>query len=348
MAPSSVIVIGASAGGVRALQSVAAALPKTLPAAVLVVLHVGAHKSDLPEILNAAGPLPAKHAEQGEMIRPGYIYVAPPDHHMIVADGHLRLTRGPKENWARPAIDPLFRSAAESYGPDVIGVILTGNLNDGTLGLMEVKRRGGIAVAQDPNEAAYPEMPRSAVAHVLLDHCLRLAKIPELLIELVNGKDGKEAVMPIISSQHDAERQPERNGGKGFDRPLALTCPECGGALKQTLDGSVVKFDCHIGHSYTAEVMASAQFDEMEKVMRAAVRFLNERAEFCLEMADRSEAFEPGASTLWHAASKQALDRAYKLRDLVEQDWILPEEASRQPSDAGPAPTSRAAASSDH
>ncbi len=328
MALSSIIVLGASAGGVAALRSLAAALPITLSAPVLVVLHIGAYRSELPALLNAAGPIPAKHAEDGEPILPGHIYVAPPDRHMIVSDGKMRLLRGPKENCARPAIDPLLRSVAENYGSDAIGVILTGNLNDGALGLLEIKRSGGIAIVQDPNDAAYPEMPRSAAEHVALDYCLPLAEMPKLLCELVDRKDGKEVVMPKTSFQRD-EQETEIHDSQTFERPLTVTCPDCGGALKKFEVGSIVKFGCHIGHSYTAEIMATAQFEEMEKVMRAAVRFLNERAEFCLQMAEQVRDNDPDASNDWQAASKQALDRAYKLRDLVEQDWITP-ESSRQ------------------
>lgn len=324
MARSSIIVIGASAGGVAALRSLAAALPETLSAPVLVVLHVGAYQSELPALLNAAGPVPAKHAEDGEEILPGHIYVAPPDRHMIVADGRLRLLRGPKENCARPAIDPLFRSVAEIYGSDAVGVILTGNLNDGALGLFEIKRRGGMAIVQDPNDAAYPEMPRSATEHVTVDYSVTLEQMPELLIELINRKDEKDVVMPDSSSDMDGQ-EPEIVNNQTFERPLTVTCPDCGGALKKFEVGSIVKFGCHIGHSYTAEIMAAAQFEEMEKVMRAAERFLNERAEFCLQMAEHGGDAGDAASSDWHAASKQALDRAYKLRDLVEQDWITPE-----------------------
>ncbi|MEF2549842.1 chemotaxis protein CheB [Aurantimonas sp. A2-1-M11] len=329
MARSPIIVIGASAGGVPALRALVAALPVTLAAPVLVVLHIGANRSELPALLNAAGPVPAKHAEDGETIAPGHIYVAPPDRHIIVADGRLRLLRGPKENCARPAIDPLFRSVADSHGPDAVGVILTGNLNDGTVGLYEIKRRGGIAIGQDPDDAAYPEMPRSAADHVVLDYCLPLADIPELLIKLVDRKGGKDVAMPKSSSHQDGQ-EPEINDSQTFERPLTVTCPDCGGALKKYTVGSIVKFGCHIGHSYTAEVMAAAQFDEMEKVMRAAVRFLNERAEFCLQMAEHGGVAERDVSDEWHAASRQALDRAYKLRDLVEQDWLTP-ETSRRP-----------------
>lgn len=327
MARSSIIVIAASAGGVSALRFLAAALPLTMPAPVLVVLHIGAHRSYLSEILSAAGRLPAKHGDDGETIRAGRIYIAPPDHHMIVADGRLLLSRGPKVNWARPAIDPLFRSAAESHGPGVAGVVLTGNLNDGTLGLVEIKRRGGVAVVQDPDEAAIPDMPRSAATHVAVDHCVQLAEIPKLLLELTGGKTGKEVPMPTTPS--DAEREAGKTSAREFVRPAALNCPDCGGALQRSDIGSMIKFGCHIGHSYTAEVMAAAQFDDMEKSMHAAVRVLNERAEFCRQMAEHTQFTEAHLSADWRAAREQALDRAYKLRDLIEQDWMMPEAPAR-------------------
>jgi two-component system chemotaxis response regulator CheB len=322
-----VIVIGASAGGVGALRFLASALPPDFAAPVLVVLHIGAHRSELPALLNAAGDLAAKHAEDGEAILPGNIYIAPPDRHMIVADGHLRLLRGPKENWARPAIDPLFRSAAAAFGADVIGLILTGGLNDGTLGLFEIKRRGGMAIAQDPDDAAYPDMPRSAAEHVALDYCVPLAELPKVLMALVDGKDGREIAMPMTPARIDAGRTLEVLETGKFDRPTAITCPDCGGALYKSSVGSVVKFSCHIGHTYTAEIMATAQFEDMEKIMRAAVRCLNERAEFCRQMAEHAGGVDHELSADWQAASRQALERAYKLRDLVEQDWLSPQAA---------------------
>ncbi|WP_426233048.1 chemotaxis protein CheB [Pararhizobium sp. DWP3-4] len=328
MAPNTVIAIGASAGGVGALRSLVAGLPASFAAPVLIVLHIGAHRSELPAILTAAGPMPAKHAQDGERIKPGQIYLAPPDRHMIVVDGLVRLLRGPKENCARPAVDPLFRSIAENYGPDAIGVILTGNLNDGTAGLYDIKKRGGIAVAQAAYDAAYPDMPNSAAAHVALDYCLPLADLAGLLLKLVGGKMEREAAMANRHSLTENEQHPEVVTSGTFERPFTVTCPDCGGALKRFEHGSIVKFGCHIGHTYTAEIMASAQFEEMEKVMRAAVRFLNERAEFCLQMAEYSHRSEPDISSQWHEASKQALDRAYKLRDLVEQEWLTPETSA--------------------
>lgn len=322
MTPGLIIVIGASAGGVTALREFTAGLTTPLPVPILIVLHVGAFPSELPALLNAAGVTPAKHGEDGEIIRPGQIYVAPPDRHMMVLDGRIRVTRGPKENWARPAIDPLFRSAAEGFGAAAIGVILTGNLNDGSAGLFAIKQRGGIAIAQDPDDAAQPEMPKRAAAYVDLDYCVPLAEIPTLLERLVTRKEGivtESAPEQTREACHDVIR------GEKMDRPITITCPDCGGALRRSEVGPIVKYDCHIGHSYTAEAMAAAQFDDMEKVMRSAERILNERAEFCRQMGEKAGAGgEASGGEEWHSASRQALERAYVLRDFIEQDWITP------------------------
>lgn len=178
------ITVGASAGGVDALQRLVAGLEADIPAAILIVQHVGSRFSMLPELLAAAGRLPAAHARQHEAIQPSRIYIAPPDQHLRVVDGVTDLIRGPRENWTRPAIDPLFRTAARAYGSRVIGVILTGMLNDGTAGLREVAAHGGTTVVQDPEDARYPEMPLSAVRHVAVDYVLPLTHIPEHISKL--------------------------------------------------------------------------------------------------------------------------------------------------------------------
>lgn len=327
MKPSSLIVIGTSAGGVVALRSLVAGLPRDLAAPILIVLHTGAHRSELPDLLSAAGPIPAKHADDNELMRPGQIYIAPPDRHMVVAGPRLRLTRGPRENWARPAINPLFRSAAEHYGASAIGVILTGRLNDGTAGLYEIKRHGGVTIVQDPDDAAYPDMPRSAVTHGEPDHCPPLAEIAALLIRLVaEGHDAK-AVLTFPQALEEGQTMKD---GQEFDRPIAVTCPDCGGALRRHEVGTLTEYRCHIQHVYTAEVLAEAQFDQMERVMRAAERIVHERSEFCRQMAGRAETSGAGAEErLWRTAERQALDRAYELRDLIEQDWIRPETDPR-------------------
>jgi two-component system chemotaxis response regulator CheB len=194
-----VIAVGASTGGVTALQELVAGLPAELPAAVMIVQHIGS-RSVLPDILNRAGPLRASHAETAQLMRPGHIFIAPPDHHLLVGHGAMRLTRGPRENWARPAIDPLFRTVAHACGPDAIGVILTGALNDGSAGLQAIRRAGGTAVVQCPGDAECPEMPRGALKHAGADHVVPLRDMASLLTELAweiaLGSTARSTVVP--------------------------------------------------------------------------------------------------------------------------------------------------------
>ena len=330
-----IVVIGASAGGVDAIRSLAAALPADFPAAVFVVLHIGAHRSELPWLLNQAGPLPACHPADGDPIHPGRIYVAPPDHHLLVEPGRVRLSRGPRENWARPAVDPLFRSAALAYGPDVTGVILTGGLNDGTAGLLEVDRRGGTTIVQDPDDAADPGMPRSALRHVAVDHCVPLHEIPALLASLV----GKGRSEPFIGGAQPTA--PEARSGATmteyrFDDPVAVTCPDCGGALARDEVGTLTRFSCHIGHVYTADVMVAAQFEALEWSLAAAMRSLNERGELCRQMADKAElAGDGGCARQWREATREAKERTGVLRDLLEREWTHPSDAEMLVSSSG-------------
>jgi len=195
-----IVVIGASSGGVAAMRQLVAKLDPKSPAAYFVVMHIGALHSRLASILSAAGPLPAAPAKRAGAIVPGRIFIAPPDYHLLINREGMSLSRGPRVNWTRPAIDPLFRSAARAFGPRVIGVILTGRLNDGTAGLYEVHRHGGTTVVQDPGEAECPEMPASALRHVPIDHWRPLESIPALLSDLARE----------IAARHDEE--PARAG----------------------------------------------------------------------------------------------------------------------------------------
>lgn len=253
MSGHDIIVVGASAGGVEALRGIVAGLPADLPASVFCVIHVapsGPHL--LPAILTAAGRLPAKYAEDKEEIVSGRIYVAPPDHHMLVRWGVMGVNRGPRENWHRPAVDPLFRSAAVAYGPRVIGVILTGNLDDGTRGLSAVKRCGGLAVVQDPNEALYPSMPASALHSTQVDHVTRLSDLPALLTRLARMPAGESMQPPPMVEVESRMSGRETDEEELLDRigtRSSLTCPECHGALWGLEDGNLLNFRCHVGHA---------------------------------------------------------------------------------------------------
>ncbi|MBM0205666.1 chemotaxis protein CheB [Micromonospora sp. STR1s_5] len=199
MSGIAVVVIGASLGGVRALQELAAGLDPQTPAAFFIVQHIGRHPSVLPAILNHCCALPAMHARNGQTFRPGHIYVAPPDHHLLLTPHDIRLSRGPRENFARPAIDPLFRSAARSHGPKVIGVLLTGRLSDGAAGLYEIRERGGLAIVQHPVEAVCPDMPLSALQHAGADYVAPLTAVPSLISKLADRVVLLGAALPQIT-----------------------------------------------------------------------------------------------------------------------------------------------------
>ena len=317
------VLIGASEGGIKALRSLAAALPAGFPAAIVIVLHIGAHKSELPALLNAAGPVRASHAQGGESIKPSRIYVAPPDHHVLIELGRLRLTRGPRENCTRPAIDPLFRSAAAIYGTHIIGVILTGGLNDGTAGLLEIKQHGGIVVVQDPDDATNPSMPQSALTHVAVDHRTTIAALPGLLTSLVAGlATGSTPSPPVDPAGGGMEKMV---GDFTLDQPVAITCPDCGGALRQLELGSLTQYGCHIGHVYTQEIMLTAQFAAMESSLEAAMRAISERSELCRQLAGKLRSAGDGeTASKWMAAMQEARERAIAVRALLETEWLRP------------------------
>nr|WP_290225208.1 chemotaxis protein CheB [Trichocoleus desertorum] len=290
-----VIAIGASAGGVEAIAQVAKTLPPDLPAAVLVVVHFPAHgKSVLPKILNRFGPLPASHAEDGAAILPGHIYIAPPDYHLIVKPGSLSLSHGPRENGHRPAIDMLFRSVARAYGPRTIGVVLSGALDDGTIGLELIKTQGGIAIAQDPNEALFDSMPRNAIANVEVDYVLRIADIAPTLSKLVNSPIPEKVMTPYDNTQIEqeaevvAEDKAALERGEYAGRSSAVTCPECGGVLWELRNDNLVRFRCHVGHAYSLDSLVSEQADMVEQALWCAVRALEEKAALARRMVSHA------------------------------------------------------------
>jgi len=291
MAKHDVIVIGASAGGVEAISRIVADLPRDIRASIFVVLHISRGRSLLPEILTRAGRLPAAHPTDGEPPQYGRIYVAQPDHHLILNEGTIRVVHTASENGVRPAVDPLFRSAARAYGARVVGVVLTGALDDGTAGIAAIKEAGGITVVQDPDEAFAPGMPRSAIKSGMVDHVVVLRDIPVLLAALVE----EEAQWPNPGGgPHLGPMEPDLavmplavHPGDRPGRPSVFTCPECHGTLWETDAAGMLRFRCRVGHVYSPESMMSAQTDEVDRALWIALRTLEERAALSHRLAER-------------------------------------------------------------
>lgn len=325
MAKRDIIVIGASAGGVEALTRLASELPPDLPAAVFVTLHFPrSTPSVLPRILGRAGPLPALHPVDGEPIRHGHLYVAPPDFHLLVRPDVIRLVRGPTENGNRPAVDPMFRSAAVAYGPRVIGIVLTGNLDDGTGGLLAVRRRGGVGIAQDPEDAMFPSMPSSAIEHGAVDHIVPLEQLGALLRRLCN-----EEITPQVEEDvmDEAAREDElsafevgaiEDNDRHPGQPSPFGCPDCGGVLWAIDDGDLTRFRCRVGHGWTTEALRAQQSTSLDTALWTALRALEESAALNRQMASRMRArgaAQVGARFAENAA--QAEERARTVRDLL-------------------------------
>jgi two-component system chemotaxis response regulator CheB len=284
-----IIVIGASSGGVEVLTSLVAGLPPDLPAALFIVLHVSPDApSMLPAILNRAGHLPASHAVDQEPIRLGRVYVAPPGLQTYISRGRMMVRRGPRENGQRPAIDPLFRTAARHYGSRVVGVILSGMLDDGTAGLGDVKQAGGVTVVQDPADAAFPYMPKNALAAVDVDLCVRAEALSHTIISLVNTSAPADNVLP---AEVPVETVEESASPELATRPDELgkashfTCPECNGTLYE-VEGEKLRFRCRVGHAYSEQAMNSAQDESVERALWIALRALEERSELLNKLAE--------------------------------------------------------------
>jgi len=317
-----VVVVGASAGGVEALADLAASLPGDLPAAVFVVLHLPATgTSALPEILGRHGPLPAGHVRDGEPIQPGQIYVAPPDHHVLLRTGHVHVSRGPRENGHRPAIDPLFRSAAREYATRVVGVVLSGALDDGTGGLLAIKSRGGIAVVQDPTDALYPGMPGNALQHVEVDHVLPAAAMGELLVRLI--ADSAEAPADPAPTGMRVEVEMEGFSLEAFEgdhpgRPSGFSCPDCHGVLWAIRDGGLERYRCRVGHAWSPESLLTQQSEALEAALWIALRSLEERAALARRLAEpaRRRGHRITATRFEEQAS-EAQQAARLVRDLL-------------------------------
>jgi len=292
-----IIVIGASAGGVEALGILVEALPADLDAAIFVVLHIPPNGfSALPSILSRRGPLQALHPVHGEPIQRGRIYVAPPDHHLLLRDGdgvgHIHLARGPRENGHRPAVDVLFRSAAAMYGPRVAGVVLSGALDDGTAGLVAVTQLGGSALVQDPAEALAQGMPRSAAQHVPDAEVLPLAGLADAIVRLTKepppGQPGDVPRDLTVENKMGALGMDVLHADDRPGEPSGFSCPDCGGVLWEIKDSALTRFRCRVGHAWSSESLIEQQFQALETSLWVALRSLEERSALSHRLRDRS------------------------------------------------------------
>lgn len=288
------IVIGASAGGLGALKQIVAQLSGDLPAAVFIVTHMSPDTTGdvLVRSLDVAGPLACVHATDGQQFAAGTIYVAPPDRHMLIDGGKIMLTKGARENRYRPAIDPLFRSAAVAHGNRVIGVILTGYLDDGTSGMAAIRRCGGVCIAQDPDDADHPDMPRSVIANVGVDHCLPVADLGALLSDLARATPGPRVPPPqdVVIEARIAQRVlSDLPSVEALGDQVAFNCPDCGGVLWQIKETDMLRYRCHTGHAFTSDVLLTVQSAKIEETLWTALRMFEERQNLMATMSARPD-----------------------------------------------------------
>ncbi len=318
-----VIVVGASAGGVEAMKSFVEYLPEELNAAVFLVIHFPENATSvLPEILTRYGKLRASHPADKEEIQMGRIYVAQPGFHMLIKGSEISVVRGPKENGHRPAIDPLFRSAASSYRCKAAGVILSGLLDDGVMGLNAIKRAGGVALVQDPEEALFGDMPRNAISHVKVDTVAPLAGLAAALVELVNSPEVEcDSPTPYEQGLDPTEMNVDRlRELEAAGRPSAYTCPECNGTLFESEEDGIVHYRCRVGHAYTPESLEIHQSDELEAALWEALKSIEENLGLSRRLLVRASDQHREAGMRYYTNKIEAgARRVQLLRNLLSQ-----------------------------
>jgi len=323
-----IIVIGGSAGAVEPLKALVEELPAGLPASVCVVIHVPpSSPGRLPEILQRRSVVRVVWARDDRPLVAGHVYVAPADHHLVVETDRVRLTRAPRENHSRPAIDPLFRSAALAFGPRVIAVLLSGRLDDGTAGLWAVKERGGVTIVQDPHEASHPDMPRNALEYTTADHVVRARQIAPLLIRLVTERSQSAAhpVRPTPELELEVQIAMEANaleqGVLSLGPPTPYTCPECHGVLGRVEQGGIPRFRCHTGHAFSLDSLLASVTESVEETLWSALRAVEETVLLLREAAERSGNRAPDPRFTQKA--EEAQQRANLIRQAVLRHQAL-------------------------
>ncbi len=338
-----IIVIGGSAGGFEAFKTIVKELPANFNASIFIVWHMSPDVPGiLPHVLNRLNTIYAAHAYDNEPVKPNRIYVAPPDHHLLVEEGKVRITRGPKENRFRPAIDPLFRSAAYAYGGHVIGVVLSGGLDDGTAGLWTVKKYGGIAIVQDPHDAEVPSMPQNAMRHVHTDHCVPVANMARLFVRLTKEKlTDKPNIMKDEQTKKEIQVAAANNsmetGLFAMGELTPFTCPECHGVLAKLKDGNISRFRCHTGHAYSGDVLMASIAENIEASLYNAMRGIDESIMLLNHIGDHfAEANQPKVAAEYFKKATEAKSRSELVRKAVlsheylDKDTILQHAGAEQ------------------
>ncbi len=319
------IVIGASAGGMAALKQLVAQFPMDFPAPIFIVNHMSADTTGeaLVKVLNDSGSLTCVHAKDKQAFKGGHIYLAPSDQHMLIVKGKILVTKGARENRSRPAIDPLFRSAAVAYGNRVIGIILTGYLDDGTSGMMAIKRCGGVCIAQDPDDASYPDMPQSVIANVGVDHCLPVSQMGALLSDLVRRKlpANKQAPNDIAIEAKIAQRVlSDLPSVETLGEQVPFNCPDCGGVLWEMAEGEMRRFRCHTGHAFTDSVLLAQQTVKIEETLWVALRMFEERQNLLVTMS-KNKGKKPSSSISQRANDSQVhIERIRAMLKATDKD----------------------------
>lgn len=344
-----VIVIGASAGGFNVICDLVAALPSDLNAAVLIVWHMSPDVHGImPQVLNRLKTLPATHAVDGEIVCAGRIYVAPPDRHLLVEGNLIRVTHGPKENRFRPAIDPLFRAAAAAYGPNVIGIIFSGALDDGTAGLWTIKQYGGVAIVQDPAEAQVASMPQSAINAVGVDYIVPVAQMAPIVLKLLTEPVPAAVIkMPgdaaRVQGEIDIAMEDPGESKRVYDEGelSPYTCPECHGVLTALAEGGRIRFRCHTGHAFSADSLLASIGENIESNLWATIRSMQESIMLLNHMGDHfAEANQPRVASLYFKKAKEAEARTALIREAVTGHQQVSADRVRaeaqQPGEAAP------------
>jgi two-component system chemotaxis response regulator CheB len=321
MSGHDIIVIGASAGGIGPLRELASSLPPDLPATLLAVLHSSqSPRIHLPAVIANGGALPVRFAAEGEAMPRGVLLLAPPDQHLIVKENEIRLTRGPHENFWRPSVDVLFRSAAIAYGPRVIGVVLSGALDDGTAGLAAIKACGGIAIVQDPKDAQFDDMPASALRNVEVDAIVRVAELPEVLQRFIRTPAGPARAIPEhlkIEARFAEEAMPSLEEYAKVGKLSENTCPECGGPLREA-PGEMLRYRCLTGHAFSGDALAGQTRHDIESSLWSAIRLLQQRANIERSLAQKqSERGRLQGADQYATRAAEAEGHAAVLRELL-------------------------------